>query len=62
MPRQLKEGDAVGECPECKSNQLIVRRNRKSGELFIGCGGYPTCNYTMNTNDYHEPGDFSWVK
>ncbi|HYA60910.1 MAG TPA: DNA topoisomerase I [Candidatus Acidoferrum sp.] len=41
----LKEDAIVGECPECGSN-LSVRRSKKGGR-FIGCGGYPNCNFAL---------------
>ncbi len=34
------------ECPECKAHKLIVRFG-KAGE-FLGCPGFPTCNFTSN--------------
>lgn len=32
-------------CPQCKSNLKIV--HTKNGD-FIGCTGYPKCNYTKS--------------
>ncbi len=57
----LEKGDKVGKCPDC-GKDLIVRENRKTKELFIGCTGYPNCDYSQSIDDYHEPGDFSWLK
>ena len=41
----LKEDSIVGECPECGST-LSVKRSKKGGR-FIGCGGYPNCNFAL---------------
>ena len=32
----------VGVCPEC-GKSLLFRTNRKTGDKFIGCSGYPEC-------------------
>lgn len=35
-------------CPEC-GRDLVERRNRKKGNRFIGCTGYPNyCRYTRS--------------
>lgn len=31
-------------CPRCHS-QLVPRKNRKTGEAFMGCSSYPKCRY-----------------
>lgn len=62
MPRQLKEGDVLDVCPKCKTHRLVVRRNRSTNELFVGCSGYPSCRHTIREDDYHDGGDYSWVK
>ncbi|MCJ8350442.1 NERD domain-containing protein [Moritella sp.] len=31
-------------CPRCKST-LIPRKNRKTGDDFVGCSSYPQCRY-----------------
>lgn len=31
-------------CPRCNS-QLLSRKNRKTGETFLGCSSYPKCRY-----------------
>jgi hypothetical protein len=33
-------------CPRCQS-ELVLRRNRGTGEEFWGCKGYPGCRYTQ---------------
>jgi len=32
----------VIECPRCTA-PMVQRRNRKSGEVFWGCSGFPAC-------------------
>jgi hypothetical protein len=32
-------------CPRC-GRQLAVRRNKNTGEEFMGCTGFPKCRYT----------------
>ncbi|NRA59808.1 MAG: NERD domain-containing protein [Psychrobium sp.] len=34
-------------CPRCNS-VLVERKNRKTGELFIGCSAFPKCRYLNN--------------
>ncbi len=46
---KLKEGikrdKVVGKCPKCKKEILI--RKSKTGKRFIGCSGYPECNFSL---------------
>lgn len=35
---------AVPLCPRC-NGQLVARKNRKTGEAFLGCSSYPKCRY-----------------
>lgn len=45
-------GDSVvGTCPEC-GNELMVKKARKTGKRFIGCGGYPDCTVTYSLPPY----------
>ena len=46
-------------CPECKKHQLAIRFGR-SGE-FLGCLGYPECNFTSNFKR-DENGNIELVK
>jgi DNA topoisomerase-1 len=41
----VDEGDSVGDCPEC--GEALVPREANSGSRFIGCNGYPECEYTL---------------
>jgi len=34
-------------CPQCKSGELVERRNKKSGNLFYGCDRYPACKFAV---------------
>jgi DNA helicase-4 len=40
-----RRGDFGDLCPEC-NRPLIRRTNSKSGNEFLGCQGFPKCNYT----------------
>lgn len=35
-------------CPDC-SNPLVDRTNKKTGEAFKGCSGYPKCNFVLRS-------------
>lgn len=45
----LKEGlrkeKVIGKCPKCGEN-LIIRRSKK-GSRFVGCSGFPECNFSL---------------
>ena len=41
----LKADSRLGPCPEC-GDQLLVRRSRH-GSYFVGCEGYPDCEFTL---------------
>jgi len=41
----LKADKTVGPCPEC-GEDLVIRRSRR-GSYFVGCDGYPDCEYTL---------------
>ena len=45
----IQPGDLVSvRCPNCSADtKLIVKRNRKSGELFLGCPNWPSCKHTL---------------
>lgn len=38
------EPTAAGTCPRCGS-ALVERRNRQSGDRFLGCSSFPRCRY-----------------
>ena len=41
----LYEDKIIGTCQKCSSD-LIIRKSRK-GSRFIGCSGYPKCDFTL---------------
>ncbi|GAB3410895.1 DNA topoisomerase I [Haloparvum alkalitolerans] len=41
----LKADKTLGPCPEC-GEDLLVRKSRH-GSYFVGCDGYPDCEYTL---------------
>ncbi len=45
LQQSLKADKTLGPCPECGS-ELLVRRSRY-GSHFVGCDGYPDCEYTL---------------
>jgi DNA topoisomerase-1 len=53
LRESLKEDAALGDCPEC-GERLLVRRSR-SGSAFVGCDGYPSCEFTLPLPDRGEP-------
>ncbi len=36
-------------CPEC-GGRMVSRTNKATGQRFWGCGNYPTCKGTRNTD------------
>jgi len=49
----LKQDKALGPCPEC-GERLLVRDSRY-GSFFVGCEGYPDCEYTLPLPNRGEP-------
>ncbi|WIV65966.1 DNA topoisomerase I [Natrialbaceae archaeon AArc-T1-2] len=45
LRKSLKADKRLGPCPEC-SEDLLVRRSRH-GSYFVGCDGYPDCEFTL---------------
>ena len=45
LQTSLKADKTLGPCPECGS-VLLVRKSRQ-GSYFVGCDGYPDCEYTL---------------
>lgn len=39
----------VKSCPKCGQGTMVVRVNRGTGEIFVGCSRYPTCKWTRKT-------------
>ena len=53
LRESLKADKTLGPCPECGSD-LLVRRARR-GSYFVGCDGYPDCEYTLPLPSTGEP-------
>ncbi len=49
----LKADKTLGPCPECDET-LLVRRSRR-GSYFVGCDGYPDCEYTLPLPSNGDP-------
>ena len=49
----LKADKTLGPCPEC-GEDLLVRKNRH-GSYFVGCDGYPDCEFTLPLPNRGEP-------
>ncbi len=45
LRESLKADKTIGPCPECGESLLI--REGRSNQYFIGCDGYPDCEYTL---------------
>ena len=45
IQKSLKADKTLGPCPECDDDLLI--RTSRQGSAFIGCNGYPDCEYTL---------------
>jgi DNA topoisomerase-1 len=45
LQESLKADKTLGECPE-SGHALLLRRSRQ-GSYFVGCDGYPDCEYTL---------------
>jgi len=45
LKQSLKADKTVGPCPEC-GEDLVIRRSRR-GSYFVGCDGYPDCEFTL---------------
>jgi len=45
LRESLKADKTVGPCPE-SDHDLVIRRSR-NGSYFVGCDGYPDCEYTL---------------
>jgi DNA topoisomerase-1 len=53
LRESLKADKSLGPCPEC-GEELLVRRSRR-GSVFVGCDGYPNCEFTLPLPDKGEP-------
>ncbi len=48
------------ECPEC-GEDMVVRRNGKTGEEFYGCVLYPQCDGTVSKESRERPDYPDWA-
>ncbi|MFB6110631.1 MAG: DNA topoisomerase I [Halodesulfurarchaeum sp.] len=53
LRQSLKADRTLGPCPEC-GEDLLVRENRY-GSHFVGCDGYPDCEFTLPLPNRGEP-------
>jgi DNA topoisomerase-1 len=53
LQESLKADKTLGECPE-SGHALLLRRSR-GGSYFVGCDGYPDCEYTLPLPDTGKP-------
>jgi len=53
IQESLKADKTLGPCPKC-GEDLLVRRARR-GSYFVGCDGYPECEYTLPLPSNGEP-------
>ena len=53
LRESLKADKTLGPCPEC-GDDLLVRRSRR-GSYFVGCDGYPDCEYTLPLPNQGQP-------
>lgn len=53
--------DQEPECPEC-GEDMVIRKNRKTGEQFYGCSLYPQCDGTDAIQSKPQKGDYpAWA-
>ncbi len=52
LQESLKADASIGDCPEC-GERLLIRRS--SGSPFVGCDGYPSCEFTLPLPEDGEP-------
>ncbi len=53
LQESLKADKTLGPCPE-SGDDLLVRRSRQ-GSYFVGCDGYPDCEYTLPLPNTGKP-------
>jgi DNA topoisomerase-1 len=53
IQESLKADRRLGPCPEC-GEDLLVRRSRQ-GSHFVGCDGYPDCEFTLPLPNTGKP-------
>jgi len=53
LRKSLKADKTLGPCPDC-GEALLVRESRR-GSHFVGCDGYPDCEYTLPLPEKGDP-------
>ncbi len=53
LQESLKADKTLGPCPE-SDHELLVRQSR-NGSYFVGCDGYPDCEYTLPLPNTGKP-------
>jgi DNA topoisomerase-1 len=53
LRESMKADRTLGPCPDC-GEDLLVRQSRQ-GSYFVGCDGYPDCEYTLPLPNQGEP-------
>lgn len=52
----------VPDCPEC-GEEMVKRRNSKTGERFWGCPMFPQCDGTVPMDEPVKRGDYpEWAR
>lgn len=58
----MRMADGDPDCPKC-GDDMVKRRNSKTGHEFWGCTMYPQCDGTLAINEEPEhPGYPDWAK
>src|SRR5439155_21693811 len=52
--QSVKGVETQEKCPQCQ-RPLVVRYSKKTGSKFLGCSGYPECNYIQSANGDARP-------
>ncbi|PSQ14675.1 DNA topoisomerase I [Halobacteriales archaeon QS_7_69_60] len=53
LRESMKADRTLGPCPDC-GDDLLVRQSRR-GSYFVGCDGFPNCEYTLPLPSNGEP-------
>lgn len=55
--RQMSIGSLASypsKCPSC-GNKTLLRTSQRTGQKFVGCLGFPGCNWSYNLNSVFNP-------
>lgn len=42
--------EGIKPCPKCGEGTAVIRRNKRTGWLFVGCSRFPECRWTRKTD------------